>query len=225
MIEYIKHGIDVHKTTDIVSVSKQSDGTLDIVVHNSSTDETKVLRGYDALIWAIGREANTQSLNMQNTGIQFKQDGFVKVDEWQETGISGIYALGDVCGVEMLTPVAINAGRKLADRVFAGIIDKCDYENIPSVIFSHPPAASVGLSEEDAIIKHGAENIDVHNSDFVNMYYSMLDDVEKKSVSEYKMICLKNGGRVLGVHMVGKASDEIMQVMIMSVHLGSRCSC
>merc|ERR1712062_840908 len=93
--------------------------------------------------------------------------GHIKVDEYQNTNIQNVYALGDVCGRALLTPVAIAAGRKLAHRLFnAEPESKLDYENIPTVVFSHPPLATIGLTEDEAVEKYGRDNMKMYSSTF-----------------------------------------------------------
>ena len=218
MNEYKRQGINVVPFSGITQVDKV-DGTLQLSVINKDTLETTQASGYEHLIWAVGREANTDPLNLSVTGVPFKDDGFLKVNEYQETGVPGLYALGDICGVEMLTPVAIAAGRRLADRLFDGKQgSKLEYENIASVIFSHPTAGSVGLSEQAAIKKYGAENIKVYQSKFVNMYYSMMDH---KPSTHYKLVCLLPTEQVIGLHLFGKDSDEILQGFAVAVKMGA----
>ena len=162
-------GIDIVSCSSITEVvnnaahGAEKDLTLSVLNKDTQTKIQKA--GYNALIWAVGREANVEPLNLPVTGIKLNESGFIVTDEYQNTGVDGLYALGDVCGIEMLTPVAIAAGRKLSERLFNNKpYSKLDYSNIPSVIFSHPTAGSVGLSEEAAIQKYGKENIKVYQS-------------------------------------------------------------
>lgn len=126
----------------------------------------------DALVWAIGRHPETKALNLDAAGVQTDGQGFITVDEYQKTSAEGVFAVGDVIGKALLTPVAIAAGRRLSNRLFGGEQfkdDKLDYTNIASVIFSHPTAGSVGLTEPEAIEKHGADNIKVYKTKFTGM--------------------------------------------------------
>jgi glutathione reductase (NADPH) len=120
-----------------------------------------------------------------------------------------------------LTPVAIRAGRICAERIFNGRTGlKMNYANIPTVIFSHPPIGTCGLSERDALAKYGKEKIEVFNSQFTNMYYSPAETQDKKLSSYFKLVCLKiaepekdKGNahlRVIGAHGIGKSIDEQM---------------
>ncbi|KAJ3282903.1 hypothetical protein HDU76_008563, partial [Blyttiomyces sp. JEL0837] len=157
------------------------------------------------VIWAVGREAIVEPLNLGVTGVKFNKQGFIVVYEYQNTDQKGVFALGDVCGVAMLTPVAIAAGRRLSDRLFGGKKDaKLDYDNIPSVIFSHPTAGSVGLTEEEARAKY----------DKIKVYTS-------KPFTLYKLVCAGPEEKVVGLHIVGKASDEILQGFAVAVKMGA----
>ncbi|GIY45902.1 glutathione reductase, mitochondrial [Caerostris extrusa] len=110
-------------------------------------------------------------------GVELDQTGHVKVDELQNTSQKGIYALGDVCGKWLLTPVAIASGRKLAVRLFGDDPNALlEYSDIPSVVFSHPPAATVGITEDEAIKTFGRENIKTYTSVFTPMYYAITEE-------------------------------------------------
>ncbi|HKJ87629.1 MAG TPA: FAD-dependent oxidoreductase, partial [Gammaproteobacteria bacterium] len=105
---------------------------------------------FDRVIWAVGRDANTAGMGLDHAGVETGPQGIVPVDELQRTNVPGIHAIGDVTGRAPLTPVAIAAGRRLADRLFGGEAEaRMDYEDIPSVVFSHPPIGTVGLTEEE----------------------------------------------------------------------------
>jgi len=116
----------------------------------------------DCVIWAIGRVPSSSTLNLEVAGVKVDNSGNIIVDEWQNTSKENVYALGDVCGKAQLTPVAIAAGRLLAARLFNNQPNlKMDYNTIPSVVFSHPPIGSVGITEEEAIAKFGEDDIKV----------------------------------------------------------------
>jgi glutathione reductase (NADPH) len=160
--------------TDVKNLSSiQGQKKLSLTVMNKDTLETFVKEDYEELIWAVGRHANTGPLNIVATDVKLNDQGFVITDEFQNTGVPGLYSLGDIGGIEMLTPVAIAAGRKLSERLFNNKPDsKLDYSLIPSVIFSHPTAGSIGLTEEAAIKKFGKENIKVYQSKVFQIIYN-----------------------------------------------------
>ncbi|KFP91322.1 hypothetical protein N311_06323, partial [Apaloderma vittatum] len=144
-------GVDVWKHSKVKTVTKSHSGLLDVTVTSSVPGHKPVegvIRDVDCLLWAVGRKPNTEGLCLDQVGVQVDDNGHVVVDEYQNTTRRGIYAVGDVCGRALLTPVAIAAARKLAHRLFEGKQDsRLDYSNIPTVVFSHPPIGTVGLTE------------------------------------------------------------------------------
>lgn len=174
---------------------------------------------FDTLLWATGRVANGQSLGMDAAGVRVDAHDNIVVDEWQNTSAKGVSAVGDVTGKWMLTPVAIAAGRKLADRIFGGQPKaKVDYENIPTVVFSHPPIGTVGLTEEEALERYGQSGIRVYATRFVNMAYG---PTHRKPASAMKLICCGKDERVVGVHIIGRGADEMMQGFAVAVRMGA----
>ena len=145
--------------------------------------------------------------------------GFIETDVFQNTSTEGIYAVGDVTGRAALTPVAIAAGRKLADRVFGNQKNALlDYENIPTVIFSHPPIGTVGLSEDSARRIYG-DNVRVYSAYFKNMYYQVTD---RTSPTRVKLVTAGTDEKVVGCHIVGDFADEIIQGFSVAVKMGAR---
>ncbi|KAI8144633.1 hypothetical protein BJV82DRAFT_607995 [Fennellomyces sp. T-0311] len=175
----------------------------------------------DVVLWAIGRSPNVQKLNLEAAKIKTDEKGYVVVDQYQQTSTEGVLALGDACGNFELTPVAIAAGRRLSDRLFGGAkfaTAKLDYENVPTVVFSHPTAGTVGLTEDEARAKFGDENVKTYTSKFVNMYFSMLDH---KEPTAYKLVVTGPEEKVVGVHLFGRESDEILQGFGVAVRMGA----
>jgi glutathione reductase (NADPH) len=173
----------------------------------------------DALFWAIGRHANTAGLELSRVGVQLDSEGHVAVDEWQNTSAPAVYAIGDVTGRATLTPVAIAAGRRLSDRLFGGKpASKLDYSDIPSVVFSHPPIGSVGLSEACARAEHGNQ-VKVYTTRFTNLFYALTD---RKPLTHMKLVCVGEDERVVGVHVIGRGADEMIQGFAVAVKLGAR---
>lgn len=179
-----------------------------------------VIEDVSTLIWAMGRSPNTDWLAAADgAGIALDAAGNVKVDEFQNTSVPGVYAVGDVAGRALLTPVAIAAGRRLADRLFGGQPEaRLDYANIPSVIFSHPPSGTCGLTQEEAEKLHGADKLKIYQSDFLPMYFSV---TERKSRFRVKLICLLPTEKVIGLHLFGEASDEILQGFSVAMRMGA----
>jgi glutathione reductase (NADPH) len=144
--------------------------------------------------------------------------GFIQTDKYQATNVEGVYAIGDVTGRAALTPVAIAAGRRLSDRLFNDQSDRyLDYENIPTVIFSHPPVGTVGLSEADARARYG-DDVEVFLSGFVPMYHAM---TSRKVRAEMKLVTAGAGRRIVGAHVLGWGADEMLQGFAVAVRMGA----
>ena len=172
---------------------------------------------FDCIVWAVGRAPNTADLNLDAAGVETDRRGFVPVDDLQKTNVDNIFALGDVCGRDALTPVAIAAGRRLADRLFGGMDGRrLEYRCIPTVIFSHPPVGTVGLSEDQARAEH--EDVNVYTSDFVPMLYAL---GEEKMRTKMKLVTVGSEERVVGCHMIGDAVDEILQGFAVAIRMGA----
>ena len=173
---------------------------------------------FHCLLWAIGRAASTTGLGLEQLRVASDPAGFVRTDEYQETSVSGLYAIGDVTGRAQLTPVAIAAGRRLADRVFGGEKERrLDYANIPTVIFSHPPVGSVGLSEAAARRQFGA-TVKVHSSRFVPLYHAM---TTRKPRTLMKLVTVGAEERVAGIHVIGPGAEEMMQGFAVALRMGA----
>uniref|UniRef100_A0A2K6CBV0 glutathione-disulfide reductase n=1 Tax=Macaca nemestrina TaxID=9545 RepID=A0A2K6CBV0_MACNE len=182
-------GVEVLKFSQVKEVKKTSSG-LEVSMVTAVPGSLPVMTmipDVDCLLWAIGRDPNSKGLSLDKLGIQTDDKGHIIVDEFQNTNVKGIYAVGDVCGKALLTPVAIAAGRKLAHRLFEHKEDsKLDYNNIPTVVFSHPPIGTVGLTEDEAIHKYGEENVKIYSTSFTPMYHAV---TKRKTKCVMKMVC------------------------------------
>ncbi len=177
------------------------------------------LEPFDCVLWAIGRAPAVAELELERAGVQLDAYGFIVTDKYQATSAAGVYAIGDVTGRAPLTPVAIAAGRRLADRLFGGRADRhLDYHNIPTVIFGHPPIGTVGLSEQAARDDYGDEAVTVFRSSFVPMYYAL---TTAKPRCDMKLVTVGPKRRVVGVHVVGPGADEMMQGFAVAVRMGA----
>lgn len=212
---YEKNGIKIHKKNKVTKVEKLPTGEKKVDL----TDGTSLI--VDELIWTLGRKS-LLGIGTENIGLELNEKGQVIVDEYQRTNVPNVYSLGDVVGNMELTPVAIATGRKLSNRLFGPEIYKDlkqDFTNIPTAIFSHPEAGTVGLTEEEAIEKYGADDIKIYKSRFNGMYYAMS---EHKSPTAYKLVCVKSlDEKIVGLHMVGDASGEILQGFGVAVKMGA----
>jgi glutathione reductase (NADPH) len=174
--------------------------------------------GFDTVLWAVGRTPASAGLGLEGVGVETDAGGHIVVDEYQNTSAANVHALGDVTGKAKLTPVAIAAGRALSDRLFAGKSErKLDYENIPTVVFSHPPIATVGLTEVQARECFG-DDVAVFNTRFTNLFHSLTKIRPKTAM---KIVTQRSTDRVLGVHVIGRNADEMIQGVAIAVRMGA----
>jgi len=199
-------GIDIRFHFGIQSVTKQDDGTLLIEGNNGETIET------DLLLWAIGRTPHTIGLGLEAVGVDLGKDGSVQVGDDNRTNIPSIYAVGDVTNRVQLTPIAIREGHAFADSVFGNNPRTVNYDCIPTAVFSNPPIASVGLTEAEARAQFG--DIKVYKSDFRAMKNVLADRNER---ALYKMIVAGPHEQVVGLHLIGPDSGEILQAAAIAV--------
>ena len=205
-------GINVHTGFQVTALSQQDAG-ITLTSKDNST-----LHGFDTVIWAVGRAPDSRQLQLENTGVTMLANGVIPVDDYQNTNVDGIYAIGDVTGKTALTPVAIAAGRKLAERLFAGKSDsRVDYSNIPSVVFAHPPIATVGLTEAKAREQY-ANEVTVYQTDFTPMRHAMS---AHGATTAMKLVCAGSDEKVVGIHIIGDNSDEMLQGFAVAVKMGA----
>ncbi len=205
-------GITVETRTIPGSLEKNDAG---LVLH--ATDERR-FGPVDCVLWAIGREPNTDGLALDNAGVTTGAGGTIQVDDYQQTNVEHIFALGDVTGRAALTPVAIAAGRRLADRLFGGMVGRhLDYQLIPTVVFSHPPIGTVGMTEADARAVHG-DAVKVYTSGFTPMYFAL---GALKQYSSMKLITLGDDERIIGCHIIGDGADEMLQGFAVAIRMGA----
>jgi len=213
MEEMLGDGIDILARTQVKKVLREADGCLCIECENGQR-----LEGFDELIWAIGRYPLTQDLNLQAAGVVVDDRGYIPTDKFQQTSVEGVYAVGDVTGRAQLTPVAIAAGRRLIDRLFGGITDRhLSYENIPTVVFSHPPIGTVGLTESVARDLHGA-SVKVYQTRFTAMYNAL---TERKQKTAMKLVTVGAQEKVVGCHVIGPGADEMLQGFAVAIRMGA----
>ena len=211
--EMAKSGPTLHTHANATEVVKNADDSLTISFDNGETITV------DCLIWAIGRAANTSGFGLEKTGVKLTEKGTIYSDEFENTSVPGIYALGDVTGKLDLTPVAVKAGRQLSERLFNNKADaKLDYTDVATVVFSHPVIGSVGLTEEKAIAKYGAENINVYKSSFTPMYTALGDN---RQPSTMKLVTLGEDEKIIGLHGIGYGVDEMIQGFSVAIKMGA----
>jgi len=182
------------------------------------TADGRVLGPCECVLWAVGRRPTVAPLALDKAGVRQYDDGYVIVNRFQETNVEGIYAIGDVTGQAALTPVAIAAGRRLADRLFGGMEGRhLDYHLIPTVIFSHPPIGTVGMTESEARATHG-EAVRCFTAGFVPLYHAL---TEHKRRAEMKLVTVGDEQRIVGLHVIGEGADEMLQGFAVALRMGA----
>ena len=205
--------IDIVTNSYPQALERNAAGELELVLTNG-----KRLPPADCVLWAIGRQPCVEDMGLAEAGVKLDPYGYVETDKFQSTNVSGIYAVGDVTGRAQLTPVAIAAGRRLSDRLFNGQSDRhLDYDNIPTVIFSHPPIGTVGMTEAAARAKYGDE-VEVFISGFVPMYHAL---TTRKVRAEMKLITTGADRKIVGAHVIGWGADEMLQGFAVAVRMGA----
>lgn len=213
MDEMQNAGVNIITSARITGLEKDTDGMAVLVCDNAHR-----LSGYDTVIWAVGRTPNTGDLGLDGAGLEADADGYIRTDEFQNTGVAGIYAIGDVTGRAALTPVAIAAGRRLADRLFGGRPERrLDYECIPSVVFSHPPVGTVGLTEDEARDTHG-DSVTTFQSRYTPLYHAV---TARKIRTAVKLVTIGSRERIVGCHIVGLGADEMLQGFATAIRMGA----
>jgi glutathione reductase (NADPH) len=213
MEEMLDNGVNIMPNLSVEKVEKASDDTL--TLHCQGGHE---LKGFNALVWAIGRAPATADLNLQAADVAVDDNGFIPTDEFQNTNVAGIYAVGDVTGRAALTPVAIAAGRRLSDRLFNHQTERrLEYDNIPTVVFSHPPIGTVGLTEGEARKIHG-DAVKIYQTRFTPMYYAVTGKHERTAM---KLITVGAQEKIVGCHIIGHGADEMLQGFAVAIKMGA----
>lgn len=202
-------GIDIRFNFKCPAIRKQADGSL--LVESGTGDDVET----DLVLFAIGRVPKTMDLGLEALGVAMDKDGAVIVDAYNRTNVPGIYAVGDVTNRVQLTPVAIREGHAFADTVFGNKPRTIDYDAIPTAVFSNPPIAGVGLTEEEARAK--LADVKVYKSDFRAMKNVLAGRNER---ALYKMIVDGLTDKVVGLHLIGPDSAEILQAAAIAVKAG-----
>ncbi len=207
-----QHGVRLHFGFKASALHRDGVAGVRLAFTTGDTSET-----FDKVILATGRQPNTEGLGLEQAGVQLDRYGFIMVDDYQTTSAPNIFAVGDVTPRPALTPVAIAAARRLMDRVYGGKVDaKLDYDTIATVIFAHPPLARVGLTEAEARARFG-DSVSVYRSNFRPMLHALANSPQR---SLFKLVCAGEDERVVGLHLVGEGSDEIMQGFAVAIKRG-----
>ncbi|OOF39431.1 glutathione-disulfide reductase [Rodentibacter mrazii] len=207
-------GIALHKHTTVQEIVKNADDSLTVKFDHERSVTV------DCVIWAAGREPATDKIGLENAGVETNERGYIKVDKYQNTNVKGIYAVGDIIegGIE-LTPVAVAAGRRLSERLFNNKPNEhLDYNLVPTVVFSHPPIGTIGLTEPQAIEQYGEGNVKVYKSSFTAMYTAV---TQHRQPCRMKLVCVGKNEKIVGLHGIGYGVDEMIQGFAVAIKMGA----
>ncbi len=206
--EMVKKGIKIRLNTQIMAIEKTAKG-FDVCLSDDSTQTT------GQVMIATGRKPNIAGLGLEKAGVKLTDDGRIAVDAFSRTNVENIFAVGDVSNRMQLTPIAIREGAAFAETIFNNNPQKIDQRFIPMAVFSQPPIGTVGLTEEVARASH---EIDIYKSVFRPLKHTLSGNEEKTLV---KLLVDKKTDKVLGVHIVGAESAEVIQVVGIAVTMGA----
>ncbi|QFH69025.1 glutathione-disulfide reductase [Enterobacter sp. E76] len=214
LVEVINtEGPTLHTQAIPKAVVKNADGSLTLQLEDGRSETV------DCLIWAIGREPANDTFNLEATGVKTNEKGYIVVDKCQNTSVDGIYAVGDNTGAVELTPVAVAAGRRLSERLFNNKPEEhLDYTNVPTVVFSHPPIGTVGLTEPQAREQYGDDQVKVYKSSFTAMYTAV---TSHRQPCRMKLVCVGPEEKIVGIHGIGFGMDEILQGFAVALKMGA----
>lgn len=210
--EMTQHNIILHPYTELDEYRKHQNQ-----IECYQKGERKLI--VDKVILAVGRRPNTQHLGLEHTDVAVSEKGHILVDKNHETTAKGVYAIGDVIGKVDLTPVAIRAGRQLAEWLYhQAETAEIDYQNIPTVVFSHPPIGTIGLTEDQAVKQYGKEHVKVYTSTFFSMYVS---GSGHRQPCHFKLVCVGENEKIIGLHGIGEGVDEMIQGFGVAIKMGA----
>ncbi|WP_319826384.1 glutathione-disulfide reductase [Thalassovita sp.] len=207
--EMIQRGVDLHLGTNIESMERTADGKVKVVATNG--DE----RVFDQVMFATGRAPNTDGVGLAEIGVKLGRGGQVLVDDYGQTAVPSVYAVGDVTDRVNLTPVAIREGMAFVETVFKGNPTKPDHDLIPTAIFTQPEFGTVGLSEEDARDKGP---IEVYCTSFKPMQTAFAGRADRVLM---KLVVCADTRKVLGCHIVAPGAGEMIQLAGIAVKMGA----
>ncbi|WP_143870461.1 glutathione-disulfide reductase [Catenovulum sediminis] len=209
-----EEGPKLHTHSTPKAIEKCSSGELIVQFENGQS-----LPPVECVIWAIGRAPAVDNINLEAAGVKLDEKGFIATDEYQNTNVQDIYAVGDNTGRIALTPVAVAAGRRLCERLFNGKSDlKLDYNNVATVVFSHPPIGTVGLTEIQAKEAFGEGAVKVYTSQFTALYQAM---TQHRQPTKMKLVCVGPEEKIVGIHSIGFGSDELLQGFAVALKMGA----
>ena len=206
--DYRHAGVRLHFDCEVESVEGEGDRRR---VRGGGADQGTL----DTVLFATGRAPNTDGLGLDAAGVDTDTRGRILVDDRHSTSAAGVYAVGDVTTDPALTPVAIAAARRLMDRLYGGRSDTLDLSQVPTVVFTHPPLGKVGLTEAEARTSH--DDVEVYTTGFRPMLHSLAESQQR---SLFKLVCAGSERRVVGLHLLGDAADEILQGFAVAIKRG-----
>lgn len=210
-----KHGPTLHTQSTPERIEKHENGELTVHLSNGKT-----VGPVEKVVWAIGREPATNNLGLENAGVETNELGYIPTDKYQNTNVDSIYAVGDNTGQVQLTPVAVAAGRRLAERLFNNKpYEHLDYSNVATVVFSHPVIGTVGLTEKEAIAEYGEDQVKVYKSQFTALYQAITENY--RDPTRMKLICIGKEEKIVGIHSIGFGSDELLQGFAVAMKMGA----
>jgi len=208
-----KSGVELRTQSEITRIDRDSAGKISI-----ADNQGVGMQDLDQVIYAIGRDPDIDVLKLENAAVKITDDGCIETDLYQQTSQPHIFALGDITGRAPLTPVAVAAGRRLADRLYNNQSDRhLDYELIPTVVFSHPPIGTVGATEEAARAEFG-DRVKIYQTRFTAMYNAIGGHEVPTAM---KLVCLDEEEKVIGCHLIGPAVDEMLQGFAVAIRMGA----
>jgi glutathione reductase (NADPH) len=208
--EMIKRGVDIRCETVVAGIDKKDSGYSLRLAGGGGIDT-------DLVMYATGRRPNSAGLGLGEAGVELNEKGAVAVDEFSCSSVASIHAVGDVTDRLNLTPVAVAEGAALAETLFNGKPTKVDRQGVPTAVFSQPPLATVGLTEAQARARH--KKIDIYASRFKSMKHTLSGRGETTFM---KLVVNAGSDRVLGCHMVGMDSPEIVQGLGVALKCGAK---
>lgn len=207
--EMQKKGIEIRLNINVTELIRQSEGHITLKL-----DDGNELQA-DTVMFATGRVPNVRGLGLQDAGVHASPGGMIPVNEYSQTNLQNVFAVGDVTNRVNLTPVALMEGHAFADSEFGGKPRPVNHRFIPSAVFSHPPVATVGFSENDAAVHYG--QLDVYKSVFTPMKHTLSGRQEKTMM---KLLVQASSDKVVGLHVVGMDAPEIVQGFAVAIKSG-----
>jgi glutathione reductase (NADPH) len=207
--EMRQRGITIRTRTELARIDKIQGG---FTAHTKAGEEISA----DLIMYATGRKPNVKNMGLEEVGVKLHADGRVLVDEWSKTSVPNIYAIGDVTDRLNLTPVAIAEGRAIAETLYNNNPMKISHQNVATAVFSQPPIGTVGFSEREA--RKRGHTLDIYRARFRPMKNTMSGREERTMM---KLVVDRPTQKVLGVHMVGVDSPEIVQCLAVAIICGA----